>query len=157
MTASAHDAKRYAFRLLGYRGRSERELRERLEKKGFSGDEISRTLEDLKRSGFVDDEALAGHLRRLALEQKHLGYAAARQFMRKRGLPRELVDAALGYDEETELENARRLLDKKCRTMGNYLTEKDRKRLYDFLSRRGFAGGVIGKALKELRFGEGED
>ena len=157
MTASAHDAKRYAFRLLGYRGRSERELRERLGKKGFPEEEISRTLADLKRSGFIDDAALAGHLRRQALEQKHLGYAAARQFMRRRGLPRDVVDDALGYDEETELVNARKLLDKKCRTMGNYLTEKDRKRLYDFLARRGFAGSVIGKALRELTFCEGED
>ena len=77
--------------------------------------------------------------------------------MRKRGLSRAVIDSALGYDEDAELENAGKLLDKKCRTMGNYLSEKDKKRLYDFLARRGFARTVIGKALKHLTFCEGED
>lgn len=157
MTASEHDAKRCAFRLLSYRARSGRELRERLEKKGFSGEEVSRTLVYLKKAGFIDDAALAADLKRQALDQKHLGYAAARQFMRKRGLSREIIDSALGYDEDAEIGNARKLLDKKSKTMGNYLTKKDKKRLYDFLARRGFATAVIGKALGDLSFCEGDD
>jgi regulatory protein len=156
LTASEHDAKRYAFRLLSYRGRSERELRERLGKKGFSEEDVSRTLDDLKRMGFIDDVALADQLKRQALEQKHLGYVAAGQFMRKRGLSRQIIDSVLGYDEDAELANARRLLDKKCKSGGNYLTAKDKKRLYDFLARRGFARTVIVKALTHLTFGEGE-
>jgi regulatory protein len=157
LTASDIDAKRYALRLLSYRGRSERELRERLGKKGYSEEEVFRTLDYLKQTGFIDDVALAGHLKRQVLEQKHLGYVAARQFMLKRGLSRAVIDSTLGYDEDADLVNAGKLLDKKCRTMGNYLTEKDKKRLYDFLARRGFARAVIGKALKQLTLCEGED
>jgi regulatory protein len=157
LTDSEHDAKRYAFKLLSYRGRSEHELRERLGKKGFVEGEVSRTIDYLKQAGFIDDVALAAGLKRQALDQKHLGYAAARQFMRKRGLSRSVIDAALGYDEDAELANARKLLDKKCRTMGNYLTKKEKKRLYDFLARRGFATSVIGKALGGLKFCEGDE
>ncbi len=157
MTGSDTDAKRCAFRLLSYRGRSEREMRERLLKKGFAGDVVSRTLDFLKQTGFIDDAALAVDLKRQAMEQRHLGYAAARQFMQKKGISRELIGQTLGYDEDAELKNARKLLDKKCRTMGNYLTKKDKKRLYDFLARRGFATAVIGSALGNLEFSEGDD
>ncbi len=131
-------------------------MRERLFRKGFSEDIVSRTLDYLKQTGLIDDAALAANLKRQALEQKHLGYGAARQFMQKRGLPRELIGQTLGYDEVTELRNARKLLDKKCRTMGNYLTKKDKKRLYDFLARRGYPTAVIGKVLGDLNFREGE-
>ena len=132
-------------------------MREKLIKKGFSEDIVSRTLDYLKQTGLIDDAALAANLIRQALEQKHLGYGAARQFMQKRGLPRELIGQTLGYDEDMELRNAWKLLDKKCRTMGNYLTKKDKKRLYDFLARRGYSPVVIGKALGDLKFCEGDD
>ncbi len=132
-------------------------MRERLTEKGFAGDIVSRTLDYLKQAGFIDDAALAADLKRQALEQRHLGYNAARLFMQKRGLSRELIGQTIGYDEDTELRNARKLLDKRCRTMGNYLTKKDKKRLYDFLARRGFAAAVIGRALGGLEFREGDD
>jgi regulatory protein len=157
LTDSRNDAKRYAFRLLSYRGRSESELRERLAGKGFSEDEVARTLADLKETGFIDDGALALNLKRQALDQKRLGYGAARSFMQKRGLPRDLVESTLGYDEGVELRNARNLLDKKLKSMENDLTKKEKKRLYDFLARRGFSFSVISKALRDLESGEGDE
>ena len=45
--------------LLNYRSRSEKELRERLEKKGFSENHIASTLKHLKEAGYLDDHALA--------------------------------------------------------------------------------------------------
>ena len=131
-------------------------MREKLIRKGFSEDIVFRTLDYLKQTGLIDDAALAANLIRQALEQKHLGYGAARQFMQKRGLPRALIGQTLGYEEVTELRNARKLLDKKCRTMGNYPTKKDKKRLYDFLARRGYPPVVIGKVLGDLNFRRGE-
>jgi regulatory protein len=157
LTDSRNDATRYAFRLLGYRGRSEKELRERLVKKGFSEDAASRTLAYLREAGFINDGALALDLKRQAVGQKKLGYRAARSFMEKRGLPRDLVDSTLGYDEDVELENARNLLDKKRKSIGNYVTTKERKRLYDYLLRKGFSSSVINKALRDFEQDEGDE
>lgn len=157
MTDSRSDVTRYAFRLLSYRGRSENELRERLAGKGFSGDAVSRTLLYLKEAGFIDDAALALDLKRQALGQKKLGYGAARSFLQKRGLPRDLVEATLGYDEDVELDNARNLLKKKRKSVGNYLTTKEKKRLYDYLSRKGFSFSVISKVLREFESDEREE
>ncbi len=156
MTDSDADVKRYAFRLLGYRGRSERELRERLGKKGFPEDAISRTLDFLKETGFIDDSALALTLKRQALDQKLLGYGAARMFMQKRGLSRDLVESSLHYDEDAELRGARKLLEKKLRVIGSHPDKKDRKRLYDFLARRGYSPAVIHKVLMDFNSREGD-
>lgn len=157
MTDSRNDAKRYAFRLLGYRGRSENELRERLLRKGFSEDAVSRTLAYLTEARFINDGALALDLKRQAVEQKKLGYRAARSFMERRGLRRDLVESTLGYDEDVELGNARTLLDKKLKSIGNYVTAKERKRLYDYLLRKGFSSSVINKALRDVEKSEGDE
>ncbi|MCC6345993.1 MAG: RecX family transcriptional regulator, partial [Nitrospirales bacterium] len=67
-----------ALRLLGYRDRSEKEMRDALAQKGFSGGVIGETLHLLKEKRFIDDERLAGMLRRDAMERKHFGRRAAK-------------------------------------------------------------------------------
>ncbi len=157
MTDSGIDATRYALRLLSYRGRSENELRDRLLRKGFPENAVSLTLTHLKEAGFIDDRALALDLKRHAIEQKRLGYRAARSLFQRRGISDDLADSVLAYDEDVELANARSLLDKKHGSAGNYHTPREIKRLYDYLSRRGFSSYVIGKALKDYRIDEGEE
>lgn len=154
MTDSGRDARGYAYRLLSYRGRSEQELREKLIRKGFPPDIAEATLAHLKKNGYLDDPSLAEHLKREALEKKFLGFRGAHSFMLQRGLSRELVDSTLGYDEATELRNAQKLVDKKLRSVENYLSEGDRRKLWNMLSRRGFSFTVIQKTLKNIRFEE---
>lgn len=154
MTDSASEAKLYALKLLGYRERSEKELRDRLERKGFGLDLIDRTLSQLKQAGFVDDAALALNLRRQAFERRLLGHKGAKSFMLKRGLSLPVVESALDYDEETDLENAVRFLDKKRTSMENYTAEERKRKLWNLLARRGYSPGVIRKAMKNFNFDE---
>lgn len=151
MTDSAPDARKYAFRLLGYRSRSEKELRERLKKKGFSESAITSTLKHLKEHGYIDDHALALNLKYQAFNSKLLGHNRAKMFLSGRGLPGEIVDAALQYDEEAEIEKIQKLIDKKLKTMGNYLDKKNEKRLWDFLVRKGYSFSTIRKACQNLK------
>ena len=155
MTDSGIDVKRYAFRLLSYRGRSENELRDRLLKKGFPEKAVSQTLTYLKETGFIDDGALAMDLKRQAMEQKRLGYHAVRSLFQRRGISDDLAESTLIYDEDVELASARSLLGKKRRSTGNDLTLKEKRRLYNYLLRRGFSSSVIGKALEDFKFEEG--
>lgn len=151
MTDSADDARRYSLRLLGYKGRSERELREKLARKGYPEDTISVTLGYLKRVGYLDDHELAGNLRRQAVDNKMLGYRAAKRFIAERGIPQEIVEDTITYDEETEIRNISRLVEKKLRTMQSPIGEKEARRLHDFLARRGFSTGLIRKALRDIK------
>jgi regulatory protein len=150
LTGSGGNARKYALTLLGYRGRSERELRDRLKKKGFDEGTISDTILFLEKAGYLDDHALAENLKRQAITGKFLGYSGAKRLMLQRGVPRAIIDATLDFDESVELENIQKLMDKKCRTMGHYSVAEKIRRLRGFLIRKGYSPGSIRKALKDL-------
>lgn len=129
-------------------------MTERLVRKGFAQDVISTTIEDLKKAGFIDDRALAVGLKRQAYEGKLLGHGAARIFMYRRGLTREVVDAVLQYDEDEELQTLRRLLEKKTRLSGEVRTPVERRKLWNFLLRKGYSTSIIRRAIQEIDFDE---
>ena len=136
--------------LLSYRSRSEKELQERLKKKGFSEQHISVTLKHLKQAGHLDDHALALDLKRQAFNNKLLGHNRAKIFLLDRGVPDEIVNAALTYDEETETQKIQKLIDKKLKTMGDYVDKKKKKKLWDFLVRKGYTYNTIRNAFHNL-------
>ena len=111
----------------------------------------ARTVEFLRLSGYLNDAALAENLKRQALANKLLGFEGARKYMTSRGVPRDVVDSVLNYDEDRELLNLQRLVDKKLKSMGDYLSEDDVRRLYNFLLRRGYSYNIIKKALRDLK------
>ena len=124
MTDSQDKAKKYAFRLLSYRGRSEKELKERLIKKGISKAVASSTVTYLKHLGLVDDRSLAESLKREALSRKFLSQKGASLFLRHRGVPREIINEVIDDDETVDLRNARRLLRKNRRSLRNHSSLK---------------------------------
>ena len=148
MTGSAAKARSYALTLLRYRGRSEKELRDRLRKKGYQQEDIDAAVVNLRDSGFLDDEALAENLKRQAMTNKLLGFDGARRFMQQRGIPRTVIDRVLAYDEETELLGIERLIDKKQRTIAKYPEARRTRSLIGFLMRKGYSLPIIRKALK---------
>lgn len=148
MTGSADKARNYALLLLGYRGRSEKELRDRLKRKGFCEEDIEKTVAWMINAGFINDRSLADELKRQALSNKLLGFSGARRFMQQRGLARDTIDEALEYDEDTEFRNIRRLIEKKAKSLEKYPEPKRTKNLTDFLLRRGYSMNVIRKAIK---------
>lgn len=121
---------------------------EKLAARGFAPEVISSTLEYLKKAGFINDCLLAETLIRRAFETKLCGYGAARLMMYKRGLGRDVVESSLKYDQEAELETLKKLLEKKMRSKEKYQSVIDRKKLWNFLLRKGYSSATIGKVLK---------
>jgi SOS response regulatory protein OraA/RecX len=111
-------------------------------------------MQSLKDAKLVDDAALAEQLRRQAREIKLLGYGSAKAYMLKRGLPRDIVEGALEFDGPGELRSARKLLDKKLKSMGSYLTLNDRKKLWNLLTRRGYSFETIRDVLRDMHVEE---
>ncbi len=151
------DARKYAYRLLGYRDRSEKEIREKLLGRGFPEDVVSLTIQHLKKNGFVDDSALAASLMRYAQENKRLGYQGARQFMLRRGLSAEVIESALSYDENTELRNALKLIGKKTKNLQHPFTTGEKKKIWNFLVRRGYSLSTVRKAFRRYNSNEEEE
>lgn len=148
-------AKESALRLLAVRARSEGELKDRLRRKGFDEELTAGVVLALSEVGLVDDEAFA---RAWADERVRLRPVGPRR------LAQELVAKKIGRDlaarvvdetfrEHSELELARRVLQKKTRVSGGGDARKHRARLHSFLIRRGFSYEVASAVLKEI---EGE-
>ena len=110
----------------------------------------SSTINYLKRIGLIDDKALAETLKREALTTKLLSLNGAKRFMLNRGIPPEFVNMVLSRDEKEDIENARRLVDRKLRVYKNYSPETAKRRLHGLLFRRGYSFETIKRVLKDV-------
>lgn len=141
--------RRYALKLLSYKGRSESEMKERLQNKGASQRSIASTIHYLRDAGLLNDLSLAESLKREALSHRMLSQAGARNFILRRGIAKNIVDSIFEDDENTDFENAVRLAEKKLRVLAKYPAATARRRLYHLLLRRGYSAGTIMKIINE--------
>ncbi len=149
--ASGMNARAHALRLLGVRAMSRRELVDRLTEKGESQEDAAGAADYLESLGYLDDARYAGSVVR-HYARKGYGAARIRQELFRRGVPRELWEAALEeLPEDTETIDA--LVDR--RLHGEKPDKKELKRLADMLLRRGFSWGEIKSALSRYDFSEG--
>lgn len=143
------NALKYAFRLLGYRDRSEKAMLEKLIQKGFSEKVAEETVIYLKDKGFIDDRRFAGILKTDAIERKYLGRRGTRAYLINKSISGDIADEILG-DEDNYLDTAKNLVEKKLRSLKAYDEETIKRRLWGMLARRGFSYGTINKALKSF-------
>lgn len=135
----------YALKLLSYRGRSERELINRLSIKGYTDEEIKRSLEELKDIGLIDDRKIALDFKNYAKETKKLGSMGIRNFLLSRGISVDVIEEIC--DDNDEEEDAYKLIQKRIRNLED---EKAKKRIYSLLQRRGYSFETIRKVLRRF-------
>lgn len=147
-----------ALTLLGFRARSIAELRRRLVQKGGTPAEIDAVIERLVEQRLLDDADFARQFTR----QKLAGAGASRQRiaqeLRRRGIGREVSDAAVRELVEDEgldpTHSARRVAEKKWKALGKLDDATRRRRLYAFLARRGFNPDEIASLMREAMTAE---
>jgi len=146
----------YAYKLLGYRGRSEKEMMRRLRMKGFEEPVVESVIIRLKSSGLLDDRKLASSLKRYAEESRKLSIARTRKFLTERGISRDLVNDVV--EDMDEAETARRLVQKRLtawekRVLGSqplHITPEITRKLYAILYRNGYPSEVIKRTLRQF-------
>ena len=146
-------AKEKALALLTYRARSVEELRKKLLEKGFSEASVGTTVKDLQRVGLLDDAAFASSFVRTRMADKPMSRRMLAFELRKKGVEEGVVESAVEeeYGVDSEVEVARRLLAKRMqRYTGD--PKRTKKRLADFLGRRGFGWDVISTVLREMEW-----
>ena len=144
----AKEAVRRAMRLLMSRDRSERELLERLGREGFGPEETGTALEYVKSYGYVNDRRYAENYVMSAGGKK--SRAALRSFLLDKGIREELIEEALTLAAGDESVLIRRLLLKRA-GQPHKLEDKELRRLYGYLARRGFSAGDIRHALRDYQ------
>ncbi|MFA5430898.1 MAG: regulatory protein RecX [Candidatus Omnitrophota bacterium] len=136
---------RYAFLLLKFRPRSVREMEFRLQKKGFSPAAVADTISFLQDKKFLDDASFA---RAWAQSRVARSYGLSRigRELSSKGVERILAEKALdrllagGYSEEKAAVEL--VISRKRSLLRGGEKLKLKRRLFAFLSRRGFSPGV---------------
>lgn len=159
-----HRAREAALGLLAVRARSRTELRRRLRARQLPEDVVEETLSALEGAGLVDDDAFARAFARDRIRFRPRGRAAIAAELRARGVAAQAAEAAVERvfeDEDTsDVSLAREAADAWVRRAPPALLaaargrdrearDKARRRLYGYLSRRGFPPQAVRRAAEE--------
>jgi regulatory protein len=150
-TEDLQKAKEYAFLLLKFRLRTEKELADRLKKKKFSEALIKETIEFLKEKKFINDKQFA----KLWIEsrlKKSLGLRRIKNELRIKGIGKEIIDNSLteaqeGYSEDETIQD---IVRRKIEQLKGIEPQKAKQRIYAYLVRRGFSSQAIAEAVSRI-------
>lgn len=143
-------ARKIVLRQLAMGPRTRRQLEDKLRDRGCEPQVAARVLDRMSEVGLVDDEAYTEMFVRSRQETKGLAAGALRHELRQKGVPDEVVDAALEeIDPEREKEQARALVARRMRSMRGLDREVQTRRLASFLARKGYGPGVAYQVIRE--------
>jgi len=137
-----------AIRYLGYRQRSESEIRQRLQRGGYDGALIDKAIIKLKEQGLVDDVAFA----RFWSENRETFSPRSRRLtkmeLKRKGLSAEVIEEVIS--EIDEKASAYRAAQSKARRLAMTDYKVFRQRLGGYLGRRGFNYGIIKEITEKV-------
>jgi len=133
---------------LTYRHRSEHEMRQRLLRRSFSDDIVEAVLKRLKEQGLLDDMAFARFWRDNRQSFSPRSQRLVRLELRQKGVAGDIIDRAVSTISDGD--NAHRIATNKARHLSLSDYETFRRRLGEYLKRRGFDYGVIKETMERL-------
>ena len=137
-----------AYRYLSYRPRSESEIRERMLRRGFATETIDAAIVRLREGNLLDDEAFAQFWK-----ENRESFSPRSQWLtglelKRMGVMNDVIEQVVtGMDDD---ENAYRAALQKTRRGAPSDYQSFRRRLGDYLRRRGFNYEVIGRAVEKV-------
>lgn len=141
-------ALQYALRLLGYRARTEAELRQRMQQRGWSEAIIEEALERLRRNGLLDDADFAHAWVENRQTFRPRSARLLRQELRRKGLDEHVIQEALDeVDEEAAAYAAARPRAQRLRGLDS---RSFRQKLIAYLTRRGFSYEIANTVVRHL-------
>ena len=146
-----------AIRFISIRARATKEVRQKLTTRGYEPPLIDQTLVDLERQGYLDDRSFAElwASERMRLQKK--GRKWVELELKQKGSKQPWIEAAMGkVAEEEERRYALELAEKRWRQLNGDLLVRKRK-LYDFLLRRGFSSALTAEAIQRVSGGVAEE
>jgi len=141
-------AREKALRFLGNRPRSEWEVRQNLLKAGYGAATIDRVLERLRSVALVDDAAFARYWIDNRTQFKPRGEMALRQELRRKGVDREVIDAALAEGQHADDRAAVQAALAKADRYRQLPRQEFTQKLGAYLARRGFDYETVREAVQ---------
>ncbi len=145
------------YRFISFRPRSEKEITDFLQKKlrawhTTAPTVFSKVLERLRELGYVDDQKFILWWVEQRNAHRPKGKRVIIQELQQKGINKSLIEDVLSEtcDGSDEIELAKQVVSKKL-DLWKKLPKLDKKRkMYDYLTRRGFSGDTIRRIIDEV-------
>jgi regulatory protein len=137
-----------AYHYLGYRLRSEAELRGRLQRRGFDADTIEAVMARLKEQGMVDDVAFAQFWKENRESFSPRSRRLTRLELRRMGVVNDIAEQVVADLDDSE--SAYQAAQRKIRRWSLSDYQSFRRRLGEYLRRRGFDYEVINHTVERI-------
>lgn len=137
--------KKTAYSFLGYKPRTEKELRKKLKEKKISEGNIEKTLNVLKDLKYLDDNQYA----KMFLEEKLNNNPAGKRLisikLAEKGIKKEVIDSVMTsqYSEDKEKKKAKELLTKYLKKVRAKSDMDKKQKCYRYLLSRGFDYEIV--------------
>ncbi len=141
-----------AFDLLARKAWGTRELGQRLRRRGAPAEVVQSVVADLQSRGYLDDAAFARQWAEARAGGRRVGSVRLRQELAAKGIPRELVAAAVeaAFEESPELDRALDAGRRRLPALRRSAPDRAPAKLAAYLLRRGYAPSIARRAVKQL-------
>ena len=139
-----------ALHYIGYKMRTVEEIRMKLSEKEFSEEVIEKVIAFLEKYGYAEDREYCRKYIREKLRMKPKSGYALKIELRQRGISARIIDEVMAETEMDEAGDAFHWLERKSRGNWPPADEKQKKKLYDFLLRKGYSYDIIGEAFRQM-------
>lgn len=144
-----------ALKFLSYRPRSEHEVVKNLLKKKAPEDLIKKIIPKLKEYKFLDDEEFTKWWIGQRTKFKPRALRLIKMELKQKGILDELIEQAiesLKLTTSSDLESAKKLIEKKKEKWKNLPREKKIPKIARFLASKGFSYDTIREVLRDISF-----
>jgi regulatory protein len=142
-----------ALRFLSYRTRSEKEVRDKLRTKQIEPQIIEKIISKLKDKRFINDEEFARQWIENRSRFKPRSLRLVIMELKQKGINDEIIGIVThdsGISINSDLEQARRLVEKRIDKLINLSKQEIYQKLGRFLASKGFNWATIKKAIDEV-------
>jgi regulatory protein len=145
-------AREYMFRILSRRDHSRKELKDKAHKKGYSDGFIDEILDEFELKEYINDRKFAEKYAIDKFEFNDWGPYKIRTQLLKKGISKSIIERIIStiFGEQAVKESMTTLISKKKKRFQREPEEKRRKKVFDFLMRKGYDSENILKHLDEL-------
>lgn len=143
-------AKNVAYYWVDQSEKSRHELFTKIKNKGITDDVANEVLDRMEELGYLDDARFAENFVYSKQTYDKLGSKAIMYKLKLKGVPQDIIDAALSnIDEETEEEAAKLIALRKAKLNKKLDTNKRIQQIAGMLARKGYSGSMIFRLAKE--------
>ena len=144
-------AKEYTLGILSRRDHSIQELIVKGIKKGFNKDILERVSHELQKNNYLNDQRFASNFIHDAIEFKKWSLNKIKFELRKKGVNRSIISELFdGFDEAIWKEQLYSLVRKDRAKFIRSDTTKRKKKMYDYLARKGYSSTLIWSEINKL-------